>query len=947
MAVGAFLQLAAYGAQDVYLTGQPKSTFFQAVYKRHTNFAMQAIKLEQQFSFINGSITSVKVDRAGDLMGDVWLELPVQPNLNLSSNGLNPDTCWIAERAIKKIEFLIGGQVIDVHYQTWWRLWSECFLDKSKRLDYSKMTSLPTQTAGTVLLPLLFSFCRNPGLFLPLVALQNHEVRLNFEVSDTYSSYFTGPPNIWVNFVFLDQQERKLFAQNSHEYLIEQVQHTGGDVLTSLKSRTLTRFTNPVKELVWCYQNSTLTNPDSMWNFSTDSAAAVSCAPTQGFVGGSSNVTYPSVELLNFYVARFTTNDTPVYGLYFSPDVSPIKNFLNSSDPNTQNVYVYGGYRGIANVYNVLDQTNELKFSGNVLPFTGDHNLFLAQFDSSGNPVNCVYLSSAQNIINAGITVANSNVYITGLYSGFLNVFSVNTGSRLNFNNNYFQASSGNRDGFIMKFDSSLNPISAIAFQDSPSSIESISPVSYDGFIDCIVCSLTYQGTVNIININTNSELKFNGTSLLPNSFSNVYGAVVRYSSDLDVSPVGMVIQGTNITNVLSTFDQHANVFVSVNYTNSSNLVIKNVGSGSLIQFGGNNVGPGTQSSFIAKTDSTFNSSYFADQFINSSGFFDVNSISILNSSSNVVITGTYDYSVGTINIWSVNSQTQMKLNSNTFPPPDDTSTNNGFIASFDPISGTWNNGIYITPLVSGPGTIINPLTVKTFPTSFLISGNYLSFDTSNIINVSNGSVMNTLPNTDGNEWGFQLGITSNFSSVYDTLTIQGIGDVKTIDATSSITSSSNNFVISGTYTLTANIFQGSTEIFFSGSSTVNYTILPHRVGVPYISGVPFEETYGPLSLFTLFMNSQERFKPQTGKYFNQYQPYQYHSGAPYAGIYSYSFALRPEEHQPSGACNFSRISKTEAYSELKTQPRIQKLFAVNYNILRIKSGMGGLAFAN
>jgi hypothetical protein len=105
----------------------------------------------------------------------------------------------------------------------------------------------------------------------------------------------------------------------------------------------------------------------------------------------------------------------------------------------------------------------------------------------------------------------------------------------------------------------------------------------------------------------------------------------------------------------------------------------------------------------------------------------------------------------------------------------------------------------------------------------------------------------------------------------------------------------------------------------------------------------------GPLHLFKVVLNGHDRFKEQNGKYFNQVQPFYHHTGTPYPGIYSYSFALQPEEHQPTGTCNFSRIDNAQVSIQMKTacQTTLQKLFAVNYNILRIQSGMGGLAFSN
>jgi hypothetical protein len=109
------------------------------------------------------------------------------------------------------------------------------------------------------------------------------------------------------------------------------------------------------------------------------------------------------------------------------------------------------------------------------------------------------------------------------------------------------------------------------------------------------------------------------------------------------------------------------------------------------------------------------------------------------------------------------------------------------------------------------------------------------------------------------------------------------------------------------------------------------------------------EEAFGPLSEFKLVLNGQDRFKAQKGKYFNQVQAYNHHSGCPYPGVYSYSFALKPEEHQPTGTCNFSRIDNAQVAVTLPSAcpNTTMHMFAVNYNVLRIQSGMGGLAFSN
>ena len=288
---GGLMQLVAYGAQDVYLTGNPKVTFFQAVYKRHTNFAMELIQQTTNGSPSSSGRVSVTIARNGDLVGNMHVALTPASNVLTSNNNVF-DTNWIAERAIAAVELTIGGQRIDKHYQTWWRLYAEVFLNESDKYAWGKMTTMSNPIAqgatGTVTaalspskvyLPLLFFFNRNPGLYLPLIALQYHEVRLDFDLTAYYASYFgtTNAFEVWANYVYLDTEERRRFAQKGHEYLIEQVQHTGGDQLSATGTEgsvQLVRlsFNHPVKELVWCYTNpnaSATANLNALWNFCT------------------------------------------------------------------------------------------------------------------------------------------------------------------------------------------------------------------------------------------------------------------------------------------------------------------------------------------------------------------------------------------------------------------------------------------------------------------------------------------------------------------------------------------------------------------------------------------------------------------------------------------------------------------------------------------------------
>ena len=303
---GGLMQLVAYGAQDVYLTGQPKVTFFQAVYKRHTNFAMENIQQTVNGTPSNGGRVSVTIARNGDLVGNMYVAL--QPNntgAKTTSDNVNPDTCWIAERAISAVELTIGGQRIDKHYQAWFRLYAEVFLSESDKINYGKLVSSAFPIADStnknyVYLPLLFFFNRNPGLYLPLIALQYHEVRLDFDLTTYFNTFFSQSVfEVWANYVYLDTEERRRFAQKGHEYLIEQVQHTGGDSVVSGAQTVRLSFNHPVKELIWCYQNTTSTSNNSMWNFSTASANVNVTVSPNAFTLSNTSIAIagPSVHL--------------------------------------------------------------------------------------------------------------------------------------------------------------------------------------------------------------------------------------------------------------------------------------------------------------------------------------------------------------------------------------------------------------------------------------------------------------------------------------------------------------------------------------------------------------------------------------------------------------------------------------------------------------------------
>ena len=288
---GGLMQLVAYGAQDVYLTGNPQITFFKAVYKRHTNFAMECIEQVINGTPTGGGRSSVTISRNGDLVQEVFLEAVSKSPESQDS------TVYQAERMIADCELSIGGQRIDKHYQRWWRLYSELYHDHAAKDKYSKMTNQPDGGIGAaVYVPLIFFFNRNPGLALPLIALQYHEVRLDFTWTATaeLANVDAGGIKCWANYIYLDTKERRLFAQKSHEYLIEQVQFTGtesvGDATGAggVQRNIRLNYNHPVKELVFCFENAGGSTLSNLWNMTSESlVAATADASTMAAISQS------------------------------------------------------------------------------------------------------------------------------------------------------------------------------------------------------------------------------------------------------------------------------------------------------------------------------------------------------------------------------------------------------------------------------------------------------------------------------------------------------------------------------------------------------------------------------------------------------------------------------------------------------------------------------------
>ena len=316
MTGGGLMQLVAYGAQDVYLTGNPQITFFKVIYRRYTNFAMESIENPFNGAPNFGKKVTCTVQRNGDLIHRVYLQATLpQVVVNAATDGSGGSfrwLNWVGENLIAYVELEIGGQRIDKHYGDWLHIWNELTQEPGKQAGYAKMVgNVPQLTnlifAGgspcdnpcyggapntseevgactpmyTLYIPLQFWFCRNPGLSLPLIALQYHEVRFNLEFnalnnlcwdqctgSDPHSirnrvaQTGLAAASLYIDYIYLDTDERRKFAQVSHEYLIDVLQFTGGESITSSSNKLKLNFNHPCKELIWVVQRDSFVSCD-------------------------------------------------------------------------------------------------------------------------------------------------------------------------------------------------------------------------------------------------------------------------------------------------------------------------------------------------------------------------------------------------------------------------------------------------------------------------------------------------------------------------------------------------------------------------------------------------------------------------------------------------------------------------------------------------------------
>tara|TARA_B100001123_G_scaffold309111_1_gene345477 strand:- start:317 stop:1624 length:1308 start_codon:yes stop_codon:yes gene_type:complete len=328
---GGVIQLVFPGIQDTVLIGNPQITFFKMVYMRYTPFAIVS---EQQFFYGQptlGDKIHVNIDKKGDLLYRIYLvaqlriddslmkdgpyegelfwdesssESLINYNSTTSAVGFDDRDAIITPYSIiDNVAIEIGGQIIDKHTGQWLDLWTKI----SSSIDkYEMLERMMSPDNDYSYMPLQFWFCRNVGLALPLIALDRQAIKIHFEFSTLdktpyrfwktdYSIEFPDfneaggqedvPVQLWCDYIYLDTEQRRFFAQKPHEYLIEQVQMYKDYANTRRDKCIVLPFNHPVKELIWVVQNQfergtehSILYDQNYWNNRIHNRDQLSCA---------------------------------------------------------------------------------------------------------------------------------------------------------------------------------------------------------------------------------------------------------------------------------------------------------------------------------------------------------------------------------------------------------------------------------------------------------------------------------------------------------------------------------------------------------------------------------------------------------------------------------------------------------------------------------------------
>lgn len=377
---GGLMQLVAYGAQDVYLTGNPQITFFKVVYRRHTNFAVENI--EQVFSGAAdfGRKVTCQLNRNGDLITKMYLRVTL-PSFNFTD--ANKKWAWVSRvghALVNSVELQIGGTRIDKQYGNWLNIWYELARNWAHDRGYGVMigdtveltTLANSHDAAVLYVPLKFFNNRNDGLAIPLIALQYHEVILNFEFSNqsscvNYTDNVTSSElsaiklttaSLFVDYVYLDTEERKRFAQAQHEYLIEQVQFTGAESVNNLTQKFRLNFNHPCKALYWTLQLGRYTSGNAFLAYDAKNIENTRLIATKRAVLALAAYTGSKLTLTTDDVSANLSGMVTAANSAFNSFFTRVNPIAITNQPDIDNITILGDLLTLEEISSPVDELN-------------------------------------------------------------------------------------------------------------------------------------------------------------------------------------------------------------------------------------------------------------------------------------------------------------------------------------------------------------------------------------------------------------------------------------------------------------------------------------------------------------------------------------------------------------------------------------------------------------
>ena len=309
MSSGGVAQLVAIGAQDAFITGKPEVSFFQSSYKRHTNFAQVVDRQVIQGTPTPGGMSTVRFERRGDMMGFVYLA-------PIGSTGATSVNDWTT--IISSVEFYIGGQLIDAQDS----FFCETLAPQLFAQNMSKSTNGGGHIGGSsYFYPLRFTFCENAQSALPLVALQYHDVEIRIYWGSDWLSDGVTSFDVYTQYIFLDESERKYMADKEHTMLITQVQKM---TPSNLPSQDIT-FNHPIKYLASYDVSSDPDTGDPIYGALTSTSNKVILKINGSDIGDYKYATPNYTDVMMYYYTPYTTTSQSIFLYPFCLDTAKLQ----------------------------------------------------------------------------------------------------------------------------------------------------------------------------------------------------------------------------------------------------------------------------------------------------------------------------------------------------------------------------------------------------------------------------------------------------------------------------------------------------------------------------------------------------------------------------------------------------------------------------------------------